>query len=80
MISNARIRSTIFRKVIDIMSKLEAPKPCPFCGGRSIIDVCFDRMYIRPYHKRTCNMKHLNTWLISSMPIDKQIKIWNKRY
>lgn len=62
------------------MSKLEAPKPCPFCGGKSIIDVCFDRMYIRPYHKRTCNMKHLNTWLISSMPIDKQIKIWNKRY
>lgn len=24
------------------MSKLEAPKPCPFCGGRSIIDVCMD--------------------------------------
>ena len=37
-------------------------------------------VYIRPYHKRTCNMKYLDTWLISSMPIEKQIKTWNKRY
>ena len=66
--------------LIIFMNRLEAPKPCPFCGGRSIIDVCMDRMYIRPYHKRTCNMKYLDTWLISSMQIEKQIKIWNKRY
>lgn len=34
----------------------------------------FDRMYIRLYHKRTCNMKHLDTQLISNKPIEKQIK------
>ena len=61
------------------MSRLEPPKPCPFCGGNSIIDICRDRMYIRPYHKRTCGMKGLDTWLISDEPIEKQVKAWNRR-
>lgn len=62
------------------MSKLKPPKPCPFCGGRSIIDVHLGNMYIRPYHKRTCKMKFLDTWLISmDEPIEKQLKIWNRR-
>lgn len=61
------------------MSELKTPKPCPFCGGKSIIDICMNRMYIRPYHKRTCKMKFLDTWLISSEPIEKQVKAWNRR-
>ena len=53
-------------------------KTCPFCGGEAVIRVQMGNMYIAPIHKKWCRMK-IDTWLISSEPIQKQIKIWNRR-
>lgn len=53
-------------------------KPCPFCGGEAVIRVSFEKEYIRPIHKRGCVIEP-NTWLQSSLPIKKQIKLWNTR-
>lgn len=53
--------------------------PCPFCGGESVISFLFERPYITPIHTKRCKIK-CDTWLISHLPIKKQIKHWNRRY
>jgi hypothetical protein len=53
-------------------------KPCPFCGGEAVIRVLMGKEYISPIHSKNCVMK-TNTWLQSSLPIKKQIKVWNRR-
>ena len=53
-------------------------KPCPFCGGEAVIRVLMGKEYIRPMHKKNCVME-IDTWLISSLPIKKQIKALNRR-
>ena len=53
-------------------------KPCPFCGGEAVIRVNMGNEYICPIHKRGCVIEP-NTWLQSSLPINKQIKAWNTR-
>lgn len=53
-------------------------KPCPFCGGETVIRVLFGRKHIRPIHRRNCVVKP-DTWLISELPIKKQVKAWNRR-
>ena len=53
-------------------------KPCPFCGGEAVIRVLMGKMYICPIHKRNC-LSRPDTWLLSSYPIQKQIKVWNRR-
>ena len=54
-------------------------KPCPFCGGESVIRVLMGKEYIRPIHKNNCVL-NIDTWLQSSLPIKKQIKAWNTRF
>lgn len=53
-------------------------EPCPYCGGRAYIDVLFDKPYINAHHSKKCKMRP-DTWLLSSEPLKKQIKAWNKR-
>lgn len=53
-------------------------KPCPFCGGEAVIKSVLGQLYISPNHKKRCVVKP-NTWLNGSMPIQKQIKAWNRR-
>jgi hypothetical protein len=53
-------------------------KPCPFCGGEAVIRSQMGHLYIRPIHTRKCVIK-IDTWLQSSLPIEKQIKAWNMR-
>lgn len=54
-------------------------KPCPFCGGETVIRESFGTLYIRPIHKKNCVVKP-DTWLIASeMPLQKQIEAWNRR-
>ena len=53
-------------------------KPCPFCGGESVIRVLMGKEYIKPIHKKNCVVRP-DTWLLSSLPIKKQIKAWNRR-
>lgn len=57
------------------MGELE---PCPFCGGEAVIRSQMGNFYILPIHKKNCVVKP-DTWLISSLPINKQIKAWNRR-
>ena len=53
-------------------------KPCPFCGGEAYIR-SFGGLYVDAFHKKKCLIKP-DTFLISAgMPIEKQIKIWNRR-
>lgn len=58
---------------------MKQPKPCPFCGGDAYIDVLMGTMHVRAHHKRSCKMRP-DTWLLSSYPIEKQIKYWNRRH
>ena len=52
-------------------------KPCPFCGGETVIRSLDDKLYLDSLHrKKFC--KPFNTWL-SDLPIEKQIKEWNTR-
>lgn len=37
-----RFERILWKGWLIFMSRLEVPKPCPFCGGRSIIDVFMD--------------------------------------
>jgi hypothetical protein len=53
-------------------------KPCPFCGGEAVIRESMGHLYISPIHKKWCIMRP-TTWLLSSLPINKQITAWNKR-
>lgn len=53
-------------------------KPCPFCGGESVIRILMGKECIRPIHKKSCVIKP-DTWLQSSLPIRTQIKAWNRR-
>lgn len=53
-------------------------KPCPFCGGEAVIRELMGSLYIRPIHKKDCVMRP-DTWLLSSKPLKKQIKAWNRR-
>lgn len=57
---------------------MEELKPCPFCGGEAVVRVIMETPYICPIHKSDCLMK-VDTWLISSNAIKKQIKAWNRR-
>lgn len=54
-------------------------KSCPFCNGEAVIRESMGHFYICPIHKRWCKIR-CDTWLISDLPIKKQIKIWNNRY
>lgn len=55
-------------------------KSCPFCGGVSYISVTpFNHPHIDCHHDKKCKMRP-DTWLISSLPLKKQIKAWNMRY
>lgn len=63
------------KQINQVMDKL---KPCPFCGGESIIRAQMGHLYISPIHKKKCVIKP-DTWLQSSLPIEKQIKAWNRR-
>lgn len=56
----------------------EKLKPCPFCGGESVIREGSGNLYIRPIHKSNCIVKP-DTWLVSDLPLKKQIKEWNRR-
>lgn len=56
---------------------LKQPLPCPFCGGKAYIDFCYNQPYINCFHLKTCLRP--DTWLISSLPINKQIEKWNMR-
>lgn len=53
-------------------------KPCPFCGGEAIIRVLDGQPYIDCVHKKNCLIRP-KTWLISTLPLEKQIKAWNRR-
>lgn len=53
-------------------------KPCPFCGGESVIRILMGAEYIAPIHKKNCAIRP-DTWLQSDLPIKKQIKAWNRR-
>ena len=53
-------------------------KPCPFCGGQSVIKAQMGKFYISPIHRKGCVIEPC-TWLQSSLPIKKQIKAWNRR-
>ena len=54
-------------------------KPCPFCGGRSYIDVVFNQPFVNAHHTKKCKIRP-NTWLQARLPLKKQIKAWNLRY
>lgn len=53
-------------------------KPCPHCGGDATIQEQMDRLYIEAKHTKNCILRP-NTWLISALPITKQIEAWNRR-
>ena len=56
----------------------EELKPCPFCGGEAYIRILMGSKYIDCHHSKECAMM-TNSWLISSKPLKKQIKAWNRR-
>ena len=53
-------------------------KPCPFCGGDAVIKAQMGKLYISPTHKKGCVIEPC-TWLQANLPIEKQIKAWNRR-
>ena len=53
-------------------------KPCPFCGGKAVIDIRMGNKFVTAIHKRNCLSKP-DTWLHSSKPLNIQIKLWNRR-
>jgi hypothetical protein len=53
-------------------------KPCPFCGGEAVIREALGKLFIDSIHKKGCIIKP-STWLESNLPINKQIKAWNRR-
>lgn len=54
-------------------------KPCPFCGGEAYIRLQpYKQIHIDCRHSKKCVMQP-DTWLISDMPIKKQINAWNRR-
>ena len=53
-------------------------KPCPFCGGEAVIRILFGKQFIAPLHKKSCIIKP-DTWLKADLPIENQIKAWNRR-
>ena len=48
------------------------------CGGRAYINEVFENYYVECEHKEDCISK-CNTWFSSDLPLEKQIKKWNKR-
>ena len=54
-------------------------KPCPFCGGEGIIKVFMEQEYISAMHTKKCKFEP-DTWIFSSYPLWKQLKIWNNRW
>lgn len=57
--------------------KLES---CPFCGGTAYISVTpFNHPHIDCHHNKKCKMRP-DTWLLSALPLKKQIKVWNRRH
>lgn len=60
------------------MMTIKELKPCPFCNGEAVIRVILGKPCIMPIHKKWCRIR-CDTWLISSEPIEKQVKIWNGR-
>ena len=54
-------------------------KPCPFCGGIAYISLHpFNHPHIDCHHSKKCKMRS-DTWLLSALPLKKQIKAWNMR-
>lgn len=53
-------------------------KPCPFCGGETVIRESLGHFYLRPIHNKNCIIKP-DTWLIADKPLNYQIKAWNRR-
>lgn len=53
-------------------------KPCPFCGGKAVIDIQMGSIYVTALHKRNC-VSRPDTWLHASKSLNFQIKLWNRR-
>lgn len=50
---------------------------CPFCGAAAQVRTLMDREYIDCDHAKGCISP--NTWAISSQPLFRQIRAWNRR-
>ncbi len=54
-------------------------KSCPHCGGSAYIEVFpTGTPYIGAHHTNKCELKP-DTFLMSALPLKRQIKAWNQR-
>ena len=59
------------------MKRQGEARPCPYCGARAQVRELMDREYVDCNHEPWCLGP--NTWMISSQPLFRQLRAWNRR-